>query len=361
MRKPYGLVLAGGGAKGAYQLGAWKAFRELGIRFNAISGVSIGAINGALIAQNAYKEAIELWDTVRVEDSVKIESDLPDPDNLFSKKNYPVLLREFIKEKGIDASPTQEFVAQYINEEKIRESGIDYGLIAYNVTQRKPVELFLDDIPEGELTNMVFASAKYPFISNVGPKDEWYLDGGVYDNVPISMLRKRGINRLVIVDISEHKGIAHQDELYRSEIVYIRPYRVSDLGEAFEFDNEKLDFRIQLGYLDTKKAFGMLNGYIFYFSPHTFRVMVKKYGADGVRELEQLALELDIDRLTIYRERTFMAVLRRRYKEYELQRELEREEEQETLVKKIKSRFIRETDEKYPLATKILTSDEYEK
>ena len=47
----YGLVLAGGGGKGAYQMGAWKALREMNITFDAIAGVSIGSINGALIAQ----------------------------------------------------------------------------------------------------------------------------------------------------------------------------------------------------------------------------------------------------------------------------------------------------------------------
>ena len=49
--KPYGLILAGGGAKGAYQIGAWKAMRELNIEFEAIAGASVGAINGAMIAQ----------------------------------------------------------------------------------------------------------------------------------------------------------------------------------------------------------------------------------------------------------------------------------------------------------------------
>lgn len=44
----YGLVLAGGGGKGAYQLGAWKALKEMDVRFDAIAGASIGSINGAL-------------------------------------------------------------------------------------------------------------------------------------------------------------------------------------------------------------------------------------------------------------------------------------------------------------------------
>ena len=45
----YSLVLEGGGAKGAYQIGAWKALKEAGVKINAVAGTSVGALNGALI------------------------------------------------------------------------------------------------------------------------------------------------------------------------------------------------------------------------------------------------------------------------------------------------------------------------
>ena len=47
-----GLVLEGGGTKGAYQIGAYKALRDLGIKFQGVAGTSIGALNGAYIIQN---------------------------------------------------------------------------------------------------------------------------------------------------------------------------------------------------------------------------------------------------------------------------------------------------------------------
>ena len=47
-----GLVLEGGGTKGAYQIGAYKALRDLGIEFQGVAGTSIGALNGAYIIQN---------------------------------------------------------------------------------------------------------------------------------------------------------------------------------------------------------------------------------------------------------------------------------------------------------------------
>ena len=59
-----GLALSAGGAKGAYQLGCWKAFLEKGLTFGAVSGSSIGALNGALICQGDWNAAYELWSEI---------------------------------------------------------------------------------------------------------------------------------------------------------------------------------------------------------------------------------------------------------------------------------------------------------
>lgn len=63
-RRDIGLVLAGGGAKGAYQAGVWSALCELGLaeRVRAVSGTSIGAINGAVFAALRDPARIEvIW------------------------------------------------------------------------------------------------------------------------------------------------------------------------------------------------------------------------------------------------------------------------------------------------------------
>ena len=46
MTKEYGLVFDGGGARGAYQIGAWKALREAGVKISAVAGTSVGALKG---------------------------------------------------------------------------------------------------------------------------------------------------------------------------------------------------------------------------------------------------------------------------------------------------------------------------
>jgi len=62
--KQIGLVLAGGGGKGAYQIGCWRAFQRLGIRFSAVAGSSVGALNAALIAEGNLRKATELWSNI---------------------------------------------------------------------------------------------------------------------------------------------------------------------------------------------------------------------------------------------------------------------------------------------------------
>ena len=59
-----GLVLGGGGSRGSYQIGVWKALREAGIVPDIITGTSVGALNGALMVQNSYEKAVALWETL---------------------------------------------------------------------------------------------------------------------------------------------------------------------------------------------------------------------------------------------------------------------------------------------------------
>lgn len=70
MNKGYGLVLNGGGAKGAYQIGAWAALRQLELydEITAVSGTSVGALNALLISQDDFDKAINVWKTIKQED-----------------------------------------------------------------------------------------------------------------------------------------------------------------------------------------------------------------------------------------------------------------------------------------------------
>ena len=310
----YGLVLAGGGAKGAYQIGAWKALREMGITFDAIAGTSIGSINGALIAADDYEKAREMWLNISIDKGLRINEELPDPENLFSKKNWGTLFKEVLKNGGLDASPAAEFISQYVDEKKVRENGTPFFAVAVQISQGvTPREISIDEIPEGKLTDYLMASSNIPLAVGIGPEGEKYLDGGAYDNIPIMTLKKRGFNRIIILDISNLKGLGHTMNTINSQVVHIKPYSTDMLGGFMDLDAEAVEKRIQLGYFDAKKAFCQLLGNIYYFLPETFRAMVKSYGADSVALLERLAFYLSLDPYKIYTEKEFLSSVKDLY------------------------------------------------
>jgi len=307
--RPYGLILAGGGAKGAYQMGAWKALIELGIQIEAIAGTSIGAINGAYIAQGDYEKALAVWEEAEVVNGIKIESELKSTENLFSFSNFPQLFHEIVRNGGVDVSPAKQMITETIDEDAVRNSNIPLGIVTFQLGGMKPIELFVDEMPEGTLIDYLMASARFPGLNKQGPDDSSYLDGGVYDNAPVGVLRKRGINRLVIVDISNIKGIGHKEDLSCADIIYIRPFEPKDLGASFEFDKEMNEKRMKMGYYDTQKAFGKIAGRDYYFSNKEYKTMLSLYGFDACEQLEGLARELEVPRLRMYTHKQFMKEL----------------------------------------------------
>ena len=345
--KKYGLVLAGGGAKGAYQLGAWQAMKELGIKFSVVVGVSIGSINGALIAADSFDNAKSLWDNASVDKGVNITEELPDPENLFSFKNFPALFKEIVRNGGIDASPTKELIAPFIDEEKVRKSDVKFGMVTFHLSEFTPLEIFIDKIPEGQLVDYLLASSKVPGVSKIGPEGERYLDGGVYDNAPMNMLIRNGYNRMIVVDISSMKGIGHKNDITCAEMIYIRPYDVEDLGAAFDFSEEMFEKRIKMGYLDARKAFGYLSGVRYYFEGEVMREMAEEYGSQAVGELEELASDLEVERFRVYTKEEFLLALKKRFEEYKAEEEAKEIEAEpkfyDNILKKI-TRFKSEKD-----------------
>lgn len=61
--KGIGLVFAGGGGKGAYEIGVWKYLHEIGLDqyVRCVSGTSVGALNAALFVGSSYELAEKLW------------------------------------------------------------------------------------------------------------------------------------------------------------------------------------------------------------------------------------------------------------------------------------------------------------
>ena len=135
----YGLVLAGGGVRGAYQIGVWKALKELKIKVSAVSGVSIGAVNGALFVQGSKTKAERLWNKIAIDDIILLPKEMENDENLFKVKNLMKIAKEIYSNNGLDMSPLENLLNEaainaakedraYIMQEDIKKSFVKVGI-----------------------------------------------------------------------------------------------------------------------------------------------------------------------------------------------------------------------------------------
>ena len=189
-----GLVLEGGGARGSYHVGALKAFRKRNIKFDYVVGTSIGSINGVFVATGEYKKLEQLWKGATSKELFGIDEKLVEAirNREFNKEIIEHGLQtimQIIKNAGIDTIHMKEILTKNIDEDKLRKSNIEYGLATYNVSKRKKVQVFKEDIPKGKLVEYLLASSYLPiFKFKKIIDDSFYIDGGSYDNCPVDML-----------------------------------------------------------------------------------------------------------------------------------------------------------------------------
>lgn len=245
------LVLAGGGARGSYQVGVWRALIELGWRPQIITGTSVGSLNGAMFALDLYETARDMWLTIRSQDVME----LPAEDAPLSELH--AFLKDAVTQGGMDVTPLEEIVERVLDEDKLRKSPIRLGLVTVEQKTLKARELPLEDIPEGKVKDYLLASAAcFPALRAHTIDGVSYLDGGYRDNMPTALAQKMGAEELVCVDL-EGVGITRPN---RTGLPTILVRSHWDLGDILRFDPEVAQRNMALGYFDTLRAFGRIRG-----------------------------------------------------------------------------------------------------
>jgi len=297
-KREYGLVLAGGGTKGAYQVGIWKALQELQINVTAITGTSIGALNGALFLQNDFNTVVKMYENIKIDNIMKVEG-VNSNKNIFDLSNILNLASSYKKQKGIDNTPLREMIKQYIDMDKLYNSDIDFGLVTYSVKNKTPLQKFKNEIPKEQMEDYLLATSCFPIFKPQVLNGEEYFDGGLYDNIPSNMLIEKGYKNIIIADIT---GLGFSKKSVNKD-VYVKVISPSeDLGGTFEFNHEKIINNIKLGYLDTLKSFNKLQGHIYYFKPEEFAKLLEKFNLQTIYGLEYAA---EMYNMYKYREYTF--------------------------------------------------------
>ena len=264
LTKEYGLILDGGGARGAYQLGAWKALGEAGVKVPAVAGTSVGALNGALIRMGDVKQAEKIWSEMTF--SRVMDVDDAWMERLFNKENTlgEVIseMKKRLSDGGIDITPLKNLIHEMVDEKKIRESGMEFCLLTFSISDMKELDLSIHDLPERLLEDFLLARAYLIGIKNDKLHGRTYVDGGVINNVPTGSLVKRGYKNLIQIRIYG-PGREPRVKLSEDTTMYEIAPRVK-LGSIIEFYGKRSRQNLKIGYYDAKRMIYGLAGTIYY-------------------------------------------------------------------------------------------------
>ena len=269
LTKEYGIVLEGGGARGSYQIGAWKALREAGIKIRGIAGASVGALNGALICMDDLEKAEEIWENIRYSQVIDVDDDVIETVKKLDLKSLNLVkvaedAKKILKDKGLDITPLKNLIESVVDEDKIRSSDRELYLTTYSVTDRELLVLNAKDIPDGEIGDMLLASAYFPAFRNDKLGGKRYLDGGGWNNVPINILLEHDYKDILVIRIY---GLGYDSERTTEipedvHVTHIAPRQ--DLGGILEFDRTRARKNMTLGYYDAKRVLYGLEGRWYY-------------------------------------------------------------------------------------------------
>ena len=302
--KKTALVLSGGGSRGAYEIDVWKGLKKLRISIDMAAGTSVGAINGAMVAQKALKQAEHLWLQMETDMIFDIESSgIPSEDAV-------AYAREIVLHGGAGSTGLAKLLHQYINEDKIRRSSIEYGLVTVQFPSFEKHALYARDIPKGRLTDFIMASAScFPAVRKYDIDGEYFIDGGYRDNLPVSMALAAGADRIIAVDL-EAVGTVDRESLNRASIECKEFHLIKSplpLGNFLTFDRLNTARIMRLGYLDTLRHFGKYDGIRYTFKKGEFSSH-QLLGADNA------AYFLELDPGEVYTEKKLKAAASTRLK-----------------------------------------------
>lgn len=298
-----GLVLSGGGAKGAYHVGVVKALAEHGIEVDIVSGASIGALNGALLAtsssvQEGYERLNEIWQLLIQQSPIKFQvKNLPIPYYLILLASFGLRLNamplmvvqkllahydigaDFFKQDPsfLDNSPLTTLIDKYVNWQCLQQGKQLYvsvykskggmsdliGCLAAMLSLKDTAPsdfLCLQQLPEWEWKNALMASAALPMLyesQKIG--GEKYTDGGqggwktVQGNTPITPLINAGCNLVLVSHLSDG-SFWNRTVFNETTVIELRPRKLVEregIRDLLAFNAHSINDWIEQGYTDT--------------------------------------------------------------------------------------------------------------
>lgn len=251
----FGLVLAGGGGKGAYEIGALVALKELGVldKVTVVSGNSIGTVNMALLAGGDLDRAREIWENINPDDFIALDENGFD----ITKEGEGIFSREGLK----------RIIAENTDLDKMSNSEVKYYITACTKDSdgnTKVNYILQNGKPKEVIEQYVMASSAIPVLYDYVRVEglDWF-DGGMCDNTPIKPVYDEGMRDIIVISLNNN----YKDESHLFEganIINIIPSHSLELDSILgtvDLSKQNSVYRYKLGYLDAKMIIkAMLDG-----------------------------------------------------------------------------------------------------
>ena len=283
-----GLALSAGGARGAYQIGCWRAFRERGLSFGAVAGSSIGALNGALVCQGDWEFAYDLWMELTGSKVIGLDYSkigklaltaavdlglllVPVPNVRFLRfAKYASSLIKIASRYGsvgmlrrmglLDLRDLKPIFSKHIDMAKVLESKITLLVAVCGPASKRdpvgPLRYFrLQEHNETDAWSILSASMSIPFVfAGVTINGEMHSDGGMRQWLPIDPLYRMGFRKIITVGMrSDIKW--KQERFSDSRTIIISPEK--NLGRfplaTLRFTRDAVIEWMSRGYVDAHR------------------------------------------------------------------------------------------------------------
>lgn len=256
------LILTGGGGKGAYQVGVWKAMREFHIdgRITAVSGASVGALNGILFAQGDYEAAERIWMAISEEKILTPgKKTLTEGLNALAEKGILSEASGLLKEGMFTREGLLQIIRKELNADRIARRQIPCYAACYNITDNVMDYFNLTGMNQQDMETILLATSALPGIFEpVRFGNSLYLDGGIRDNVPVRPLYNAGYRDFLVIHLRKG-GYVDETDFPGANIVQIAPSQ--DQGDfmtgTLDFSSGGARQRMNQGYKDGKKFFSI--------------------------------------------------------------------------------------------------------
>lgn len=213
------LVLSGGGAKGAYEVGVLQRLCEHSTHANSwsiLTGTSIGAMNAGALAQWPQKEQckgvnaslLSYWQGIKTLDDVMIAGKMSvtgSTESCFSASGSVNMYDNLMDRGGLcDPSPGRSAYRQLVSRERIRSSGMKLSVVSSSLLHANPV--WFNEADEDIVQGCLASGAIAPLVWPVYARKQWFVDGGIFHNTPIIAALKRGASNVLVIclDGDEH-------------------------------------------------------------------------------------------------------------------------------------------------------------